>query len=200
MTNEAIRHYDLLIDEGHDFVSDPPLLLEYMNKWDGQIFIDKLNISDSMSVLEIGVGTGRLAVKAAPLCKRFVGLDFSPKTVERARTNLSMFKNVSIICKDFLDTSFDSEFDVIYSSLTFMHIENKQAAIEAVRRALKDCGRFVLSIDKSQSDYIDMGSRKIKIFPDNPESIEACLANAGLAVTEILETELAYIFVAVKQV
>ena len=38
MTNDVIIHYDLLIDEGQDPVCDPPLLQEYMNKWDGELF------------------------------------------------------------------------------------------------------------------------------------------------------------------
>ena len=34
------EHYDLLIDEGNDPVYDPMPLQEYMDKWDGQKFID----------------------------------------------------------------------------------------------------------------------------------------------------------------
>lgn len=106
MQGETKNYYDLLIDEWNDPVLDPPPLQDYMNKWDGQIFMDKLNISKDMSVLEIGVGTGRLALKIAPLCKWFVGIDLSPKTVERATVNLSNYGNISIICGDFLDTKF----------------------------------------------------------------------------------------------
>ena len=169
-----------------------------MNKWDGQIFMDKLNISKDMSVLEIGVGTGRLALKIAPLCKWFVGIDLSPKTVERATVNLSNYGNISIICGDFLDTKFNTKFDVIYSSLTFMHIEEKQLAIEKVKQSLNDNGRFVLSIDKSQDDIIDMGSRKIRIYPDNPKTIQQHLLKAGLTLIEIIEIEFAYIIIALN--
>jgi ubiquinone/menaquinone biosynthesis C-methylase UbiE len=33
-----------------------------MDKWDGQVFIDELRLSSVKTVLEIGVGTGRLAL------------------------------------------------------------------------------------------------------------------------------------------
>ena len=200
MQGETKNYYDLLIDEWNDPVLDPPPLQDYMNKWDGQIFMDKLNISKDMSVLEIGVGTGRLALKIAPLCKWFVGIDLSPKTVERATVNLSNYGNISIICGDFLDTKFNTKFDVIYSSLTFMHIEEKQLAIEKVKQSLNDNGRFVLSIDKSQDDIIDMGSRKIRIYPDNPKTIQQHLLKAGLTLIEIIEIEFAYIIIALKDV
>ena len=41
MKNDVIQHYDLLIDESNDPVHDPKPLRDYMDKWDGQSFIDK---------------------------------------------------------------------------------------------------------------------------------------------------------------
>ena len=73
----VIEHYDKLIDENNDPVYDPKTLKEYMDKWDGQTFIDSMRIDETKTVLEIGVGTGRLAVKTVPLCKKFFGIDIS---------------------------------------------------------------------------------------------------------------------------
>lgn len=119
--NDVIQHYDLLIEENNDPVHDPKPLQDYMNKWDGQAFIDKMELDKDKSVLEIGVGTGRLAVKTAPLCKEYCGIDISPKTISRAKENLHGCGNVMLICDDFLCHKFDCFYDVIYSSLTFMH-------------------------------------------------------------------------------
>ena len=77
----VIEHYDKLIDENNDPVYDPEPLKEYMNKWDGQVFIDAMKLDKHKTVLEIGVGTGRLAVKTIPLCKEFFGIDISTKTI-----------------------------------------------------------------------------------------------------------------------
>lgn len=78
-------HYDLLIDEGNDPYRDPPVLQAYMDNWDGQPFLDALELTRDKSVLEIGIGTGRLAARAAPRCARLTGIDLSPKTIARAR-------------------------------------------------------------------------------------------------------------------
>ena len=59
---DVITHYDLLIAEGNDPVHDPPALKEYMDRWDGSAFLEALQLSTEKTVLEIGVGTGRLAV------------------------------------------------------------------------------------------------------------------------------------------
>lgn len=198
MDGEIIQHYNLLIDENNDPVHDPKPLRDYMDKWDGQAFIDKMSLDKDKSVLEIGIGTGRLAVRVAPLCGQFYGIDISTKTIDRAKENLSEQTNVKLLCGDFLTFDFSYSFDVIYSSLTFMHIEEKQTAINKVAALLKDSGKFVLSIDKNQDGFIDTGARKITIFPDTPAEINSFIANSGLLIIEQCETEFAYIFIAEK--
>ena len=193
------KHYDLLIKENNDPVRDPEPLLEYMDKWDGRQFIDSLQLTKEKSVLEIGVGTGRLAVRVAPECREFFGIDISQKTVKRAKENLKKQTNVTLVCSDFMSYEFGRKFDVIYSSLTFMHIKDKQAAINKVKTLLNFSGRFVLSIDKSQSDTIEYGTRKIKIHPDRKEDIAEYINQSGMSLIKIFETEFAEIFAAAKQ-
>ena len=98
---QVIDHYDTLVYKNNDPVHDPAPLKEYMDKWDGNRFIEDLQLSDDKSVLEIGVGTGRLAIRVASRCAHFIGIDVSPKTIERARENLTDYKNVDLICDDF---------------------------------------------------------------------------------------------------
>lgn len=195
--NEVVTHYDKLIEENNDPVNDPKPLQDYMDKWDGQVFIDKMHLDSNKTVLEIGVGTGRIAVKVAPLCKAFTGIDISPKTITRAKEHLTS-NNTDLICGDFNDYNFESTFDVIYSSLTFMHIEDKQNTINKIYNLLNSNGRFVLSIDKNQDKYIDLGTRKIAVYPDNPEDTERYLNASGFTTIKMFETELAYIFVSEK--
>ena len=194
----VIEHYNKLIDENNDPVHDPKPLRDYMDKWDGQKFIESMQLDKNKSILEIGVGTGRLAMKVAPNCKRLVGIDISPKTIERAFENLSSHLNVALICGDFMSFEFDEQFDVIYSSLTFMHIEDKASAIQKIASLLKNNGCFVLSIDKNQNSVIDMGTRQVKIYPDNPADICHFIANANLELTDQFETENAHVIVSKK--
>ncbi len=192
------HHYDLLIDENNDPVHDPKPLRDYMDKWDGQAFIDSMELDKNKSVLEIGVGTGRLAVRVAPLCGEFCGIDISPKTIDRAKENLAEYRNIDLICGNFLSYKFDRKFDLIYSSLTFMHIEDKQKTVNKIAGLLNDAGRFVLSIDKNQSEYIDTGTRKIKIYPDTKEKTVEYIKAAGLTILNQYDTEFATIFVVQK--
>lgn len=192
------NHYDALIDEINDPARDLEPLKAYMDKWDGEAFIEALQLSPDKSVLEIGVGTGRLAVRVCNKCKDFTGIDISPKTVERAKENLRDYPNVRLIHGDFLSYSFNEAFDIIYSSLTFLHIKDKRSAIKKTADLLSPGGRFVLSIEKEQRTVLDFGTRKIELYPDTPEEIIALLIEAGLSIEKQFETEFAVVFAAMK--
>lgn len=195
---DVIEHYNKLIDENNDPARDPKPLRDYMDKWDGERFIESMQLDKSKSVLEIGIGTGRIAVKVAPNCKNLCGIDISEKTIRRADENLSMYKNIKLICGDFMFCEFETQFDVIYSSLTFMHIQNKLSAIQKIADLLTNNGLFVLSIDKNQNEYIDMGDRKVKIYPDNPNDIRSYLSISKLKIINEFETDHAYVTVSTK--
>ena len=196
---KIIEHYDALIEENNDPVHDPVPLKEYMDKWDGQIFIDSLQLSSDKDVLEIGVGTGRLAIRVCGECNTFLGIDISPKTIERAAENLKNFDNCVLICADFFEYQFSKSFDVVYSSLTFIHISDKRAAIEKTARILKPNGVFVLSIGKSQDKYLEINNRKLKLFPALPEEIKKIFSDSGLTVKDFFETEFAFIIIGILQ-
>ena len=169
----------------------------YMEELYADIFSYKY-INSHSKVLEIGIGTGRLAVKVAPYCNHLTGIDISPKTIERAKENLKDFINISFICEDFNHYHFAETFDVIYSSLTMMHFENKKQVISKVAGLLKEKGIFCLSIDKSQNACVDMVTRRVKIFPDTPDDIMSYIKNAGMTVISVFETDNAYVIVSNK--
>ena len=158
----------------------------------------KMQLSKDKTVLEIGVGTGRLAVRTAPHCKEFYGIDISPKTIKGAEKNLEQWENVNLICDDFMTHNFNVSFDVVYSSLTFMHIKDKQGAINKVQQLLNNDGLFLLSTDKNKDKFIDIGSNKIEVYPDVAEDIIECINNSGLTLIEHYETEFANVFVCKK--
>lgn len=191
-------HYDLLIKENNDPFRDPPALRKYMESWDGQVFLDLLELNPSKTVLEIGVGTGRIAEKIAGCCRHLTGIDISPKTVERARENLRLCPNITLICDDFISHPFRETFDIIYSTLTMMHFQDKPLVIDKISALLNDSGLLCLSIDKNQSEWIDFCNRRIRVYPDTPEKITALAEQASLKVKKVVEIENAHIVVLVK--
>ncbi len=196
MLNEVRTHYDLLIAEGNDPVLDPPELAAYMDTWDGPAFLRLLALTGTERVLEVGVGTGRLAVQTLPCCAAFTGVDLSLATIERARTHLP---GATLVCGDFLTADMAGPFDVIYSSLTLLHIREKAAAIRKMADLTAPGGRIVLSLDKSRETVLDFGTRQVPVYPDDPEDIARHMRSAGLTVTDTIEVENAWLIRAAKR-
>jgi hypothetical protein len=80
-----------------------------------------------------------------------------------------------------------------------MHFKNKADVINKIDTLLNDKGIFCLSIDKNQSEYIDMGTRKIKVYPDNLDNIVSIIGETAMSLVKVIETDNAYIIVSRKK-
>ena len=80
-----------------------------------------------------------------------------------------------------------------------MHFKNKAYVIDKIDSLLNNDGIFCLSIDKNQSEYIDMGNRKVKIYPDTLDNIKSIIGKTTMLVANVIETDNAYIIVSRKQ-
>lgn len=99
---------------------------------------------------------------------------------------------------DYLKVEFNNTFDIIYSSLTFFHIEDKVSAINKSWSLLNPNGRFVLSIEKSTLEFLDYGKYKVKMFPDDLEQTIILLKECGFKIENTFETEFGNIISATK--
>ena len=97
-----------------------------------------------------------------------------------------------------MTSPFSERFDVIYSSLTFMHIKDKRGAIKKAADILNENGLFVLSTEKEQRSVLDMGCRRIMLYPDDVDETEGFMKEAGLVVIKRIETPFAFITVGKK--
>lgn len=196
-TLSARAHYDRLIELGNDPVMDPPELKAYMDGWDGCALMDELRLTKAARVLEIGVGTGRLALRVLEKgCAQFTGMDLSEKTLETAEKHLAGYADAVLVRGEFPQDAPDGPFDRIYSSLTFMHISDKQTACRKIASLLAPGGRAVISVDRDRSGLIDMGPYCVRVWPDDPQEIAAHLRAAGLVVKTVRELERAWLIAA----
>lgn len=172
------EHYDNLIRIGNDPFHDNEEAKKYMDRWTGSDFISLLEVDESKIVLEIGVGSGRLAWRVLNLgCKHFTGIDLSKDTIQKTQSNLNRFSNTSLIANDFLTYDFNHKFDIIYSALTFMHIPDKKSALKKIIELLNPKGVIVISFFNVEEEYLDFGTYQVKLHPNNIEEILDTLKN-----------------------
>ena len=174
------KHYDLLTSEGDDPVHDPPKLREYMDRYDGPAFFEQLGSVTGVRVLEIGIGTGRLAIKALKQRPELlVGLDVSRNALAKCRRNIGDSKRLVLQQATFPEWDSDATFDVIYSSQTFMHIAELEDSFGRIRQLLSANGHVLISFANCDR-IVDFGDRVLRLYRHDPEEIESAATNSGL--------------------
>ena len=184
------EHYDRMIDEIADpaqpMVTDPfhdtGWLRDWMAQADGAAFWAAVGDVRGKTLLEVGVGTGRVARKMLERgCARLVGIDVSAKTLARARENLAGYNNVELVRADIAEYRCEATFDLVYLVWTIFHLEDKPRALANIVAALKPGGRLVISLERVD-DWLDYGPRKIRQYPVSPEELIAMLRDCGCRV------------------
>lgn len=124
-------------------------------QWKTDKILDTGGVFKGCRVIDIACGTGVLIpdyVKRG--VSRCVGVDFSPKMIEKAKSKFKEYENVDFICKDAENLGFDEEFDcaVVYNA--FPHFANPQQLFSSVSKSLKKEGRIVIAHSMSREELI----------------------------------------------
>lgn len=125
-----------------------------------------------MEMLDLGVGTGRTAKSFAPLVRRYVGLDYSPRMLELARGNLDGSGNVELVLGDARDlSSIEGEFDFVlfsFNGIDAVGHEDRLRVLAEVHRVLRPGGRFLFSTHSTGSLPLDERKPRSPRFTGKP--------------------------------
>lgn len=139
--NAWAERYDKIVSEGHEIYEKYDLILNFIV----QITKPKLG----KLVLDIGTGTGNLALRFLPFGARIIGLDPSRRMLEMAYKKA--YNNPMIefyyAPEPFLHIPYpDNFFDIVVSSYAFHHVPKKlkRKGIREMYRVLKRNGVWAL--------------------------------------------------------
>ncbi len=137
---------DDIYRKGYIYRSDSKDEHYRMGYWDFPYFIAmplaKMGFGIPKNVLEIGVGTGRLAACALNMVDKFCGIDISEEVIKKAITHLNIIggKNVELKVNDGQSIPYpDNNFDWVYSLIVFIHIPSKMI----VQKYIEECYRVL---------------------------------------------------------
>ena len=107
------------------------------------------SVRSTDSLLDVGTGTGLVAIMAAEQCDRVVAIDHSAGMLAEARASADRAGLAGRISFDAMDAEAldlgSGNFDAILSLFVVRHLPNPVAAIREMQRVLKPGGRVVIS-------------------------------------------------------
>ncbi len=120
---------------------------EYYSSFESSAIDLIFEFSKGRHVLELGIGTGRIAI---PLKKKGVdisGIDASPSMIKHLRTKPEG-SNIPVVLGDFSDINIDDSFDLIYVVFnTFFALTTQELQLKCFRNVskhLKNKGKFLI--------------------------------------------------------
>lgn len=104
-------------------------------------------ITKGAEVLDIGCGTGVVALTAARLGARVTGVDLTPELIERAKENAALMKVEATFQQGDAEAIPlpDAKFDFVVSQFGHMFAPQPEVAIKEMLRVLKPGGRIAFS-------------------------------------------------------
>lgn len=143
MNNELLTHYKNVQRESWGVFAP----LELMTGVTAAKLVQFSQLCAEDSVLDVGCGTGVVAITAARMGATASGVDISPQLLEHALKNQALaqvnvdFKEGDVEALPYLDESFD----VVLSQFGHMFAPNAQLAIDEMLRVLKPGGVIAFS-------------------------------------------------------
>lgn len=120
-----------------------------------------------IEMLDLGVGSGRTGYTFAPLVSRYVGVDYSPRMLERARRLLGD-EGVELVLGDARDLSgVEGSFDFVlfsFNGIDAVGHEDRLKVLAEVRRVLRPSGHFLFSSHSTGALPLDPRPERSPLF------------------------------------
>jgi predicted TPR repeat methyltransferase len=107
------------------------------------------------TVMDLGCGTGLFGVEIAGACSRLVGVDLSPKMVEKAREKNVYTELVAADVLAYMKGCLVGVFDLVAAADVFVYIGMLDEIFSESQRVLKSGGLFAFTVEGTPDDSKD---------------------------------------------
>jgi predicted TPR repeat methyltransferase len=157
----------------------PALLASALRRVDGEP-------RGELDVLDAGCGTGLLAQHLRPYARRLVGVDLSPKMLEKAAARALYDELIPGELTSYLGLS-PQTFDIVAASDTLCYFGELHAVLAAAGASLRPGGILLFTLEHAKEDAVSAGYR---LHPDGrymhtEQYVRGVLGGAGFEVMEI---------------
>jgi len=111
----------------------------------------KFTLTNDMTLMDFGVGTGLLGFIIAKDVKEMFGVDMSPSMLSKLEEKNTPELHIKAICQDIVKEPLDMCFDGIISSMTLHHVQDLKAFFTSIYKNLNKDG-FIAIADLETED------------------------------------------------
>jgi len=171
-------------EAGYDLAaSDYDKKESYLNSFEKNHLLSLLGDVKGNNILDVGAGTGRLAIILAKMGARVTALDLSQKMLEEINKKNSQIKTIVGDAESlpFLDGSFD----IVVAAFLVVHLKNPSIFFAEAYRVLKDGGKLLITnINQKEPPEIKTakGAIKIESYYHQPKNIIDALEQLAFSI------------------
>lgn len=146
----------------------------------GSAILNNISMTESMSVMDFGAGTGLISAHVAPLVAKITAVDTSAAMLEQLTAKQELKAKVEGVCQNILDTPLTEKFDLIMSAMAMHHVEDTEKMISAFAGHLKPGARVALAdLDKEDGTFHPPGVEGVFHSGFEREFLQEILENNG---------------------
>ena len=124
----------------------------FATKKDSILFFLNVPLLPEYVVLDLACGMGRTCKWVSPKVKQYVGVDFIPEMIEKAKEYNKQYTNAKFYINDgsTLNIIEDEMFDIVYCEIAFQHMNKTihKSYVSDIHRTLKKNGLFYAQIPR----------------------------------------------------
>lgn len=142
----------------------------------------------TLNILDLGCGTGLFGEQVNAIKKRLVGIDLSPKMIDKARQRQIYDQLIVGDLLDYLTEAEHGQFDLIAATDVFIYIGNLLPVFEQVSRILPAEGWFTFSIEAPQNEASDFTLDQTGRYQHHANYLARLSTHFGFAQAAFAET------------
>lgn len=140
---------DLFADKSQEWDGNP--VIQQLSYNVSKAMIDNTTLTEDMTLIDFGAGTGLIASAVAPKVQKVYAVDISESMLEQLASKEHLKGIVEPVCQDITETPLNVQVDGIVSAMALHHVEDTQNCLDSFVAHLK-IGGFVALADLDTED------------------------------------------------
>jgi predicted TPR repeat methyltransferase len=151
--------------------------------------VARAGVRRAAEVIDLGCGTGLCGLHIRPLAGRMIGVDLSPKMIEKARQR-NIYDELAV--GDLMEVLKNrrSDVDLILAADVFVYVGELTPLFAVAQSALRPGGIIAFSVEKTRENEPDLVLRESRRFSHSRSYIQRLIAQTGLEMMELSDAVL----------